>query len=120
MIQFDPQLCTGATCIQKCCDDGEVAVFDTKSCFVSSNSTFSFEFQSESGINKSERKNLQVLHQFPDCEEAIIFLNPEKNPHDHFSLLQNGSLYQPGKHKTFKENRFCLDYFTIQGVEGNT
>lgn len=113
------ELCTEVTtCVQKCCNDGEVLSLGNGACTPSPNSTFSFEFQSISGIKRPEPGNLLILHQIPDCEKTTLLLNPAANPDHHFYLHQDGFLYQPTEQKTFKENRFCLDNFIFPGAKG--
>lgn len=111
------KLCAGATCIQKCCDIGEVTSLGTGECSPNADRNFSLTFQSVSGLSVQPPTNLHLLHRVPDCM-PLVLLNPEKNAHEHFFLTVDGYLYQPAKENTFHENRFCLDYFTLGEVTG--
>ncbi|XP_066958716.1 uncharacterized protein [Macrobrachium rosenbergii] len=111
------KLCAGATCIQKCCDIGEVTSLGTGECSPNADRNFSLTFQSVSGLSVQPPTNLHLLHRVPDCM-PLVLLNPEKNAHEHFFLTVDGYLYQPAKENTFHENRFCLDYFMLGEVTG--
>ncbi|XP_068245907.1 G-protein coupled receptor Mth2-like [Palaemon carinicauda] len=113
------KLCAEATCIQKCCAIGEVASLVSGDCVPDTNRNFSLTFQSVSGLQMSEPTNLQLLHRIPDCE-PLVLLNPSYNyAEEHFFLTVDGYLYQPAKEKTYHENRFCLDYFTLGTITGD-
>ncbi|XP_064111116.1 uncharacterized protein LOC135218613 isoform X3 [Macrobrachium nipponense] len=111
------KLCADATCIQKCCDHGEVASLKVRHCTPNASRKFSLTFQSASGFEVQSPVDLRVLYRIPNCEN-ILHLNLEDKTDGRFLLTADGYLYQPAKGTIYYETKFCLDHFTTGVFEG--
>lgn len=102
------QICSGATCINKCCADGEV-LSGTTCRMPRKDVNFSLEFHSVSGSPAKPPPNALVVSLIPDCK-PITLLHPKKDPAEKYYLLPSGQLYKQRTEERYGIDSYCIEY----------
>ena len=101
------EVCNNNTCIQLCCPLGDRLI--NEKC-VSEKGNYSFPVYTSDSSQNKERKLDEVFQLIINdpCEYGRYVLNPDDYPEDEYTVLANGSLYQPRYDEFIELTSYCL------------
>lgn len=102
--------CENATCIRKCCPEGEINVMPH--CGRAENAQlWKPEFVDSNNMTRivPTPKDLKILYGLPQC--AMYLADPDTAKKDKFYLLENGLLFTPAHAEKESPTQYCIDNF---------
>lgn len=107
MIQWkkDESACQNATCVRKCCPQGEI--YNVTCQPPSDDATWMPVFHSveDHNIVSDKPSDLLIVYGNPLCPVQLIY--------DEYFLLKSGELHLPGFPEAFPSAQYCLDTFIL-------